>query len=118
MSVSIRSDSRAALMALKTVSSRVVLQCGDSLQELALSNRVRLVWVPGHCGILGMRRPTHLARTGSSAVFVGRSLVFRWHFRLSGGGSGSLETGWFESRMWQKKPNPGFTRYLLLDLAA
>jgi hypothetical protein len=50
--ISICSDSRAALMALKsyTVSSRVVVQCRSSLQELALSNRVRLVWVPGHCG--------------------------------------------------------------------
>jgi hypothetical protein len=48
--VSICSDSRAALLALKlyAVSSRVVLQRRDSLQELALSNRVCLVWVPGH----------------------------------------------------------------------
>jgi hypothetical protein len=47
------SDSRAVLLARKSyaVSSRVVLQCRDSLQELALFNRVRLVWVPGHCGI-------------------------------------------------------------------
>jgi hypothetical protein len=36
---------------LYAVSSRVVHQCGDSLQELASSNRVRLVWVPGNCGI-------------------------------------------------------------------
>jgi hypothetical protein len=28
-------------------------QCRDALQEMALSNRVRLVWVPGHCGIHG-----------------------------------------------------------------
>jgi hypothetical protein len=44
---------QSALLALKSyaVPSRVVLQCGDSLQELALSNRIRLVWVPGHCGI-------------------------------------------------------------------
>jgi hypothetical protein len=51
--VSICSDSGAALLALKSyaMSSRIVLQCGDSLQELALSTRVRLVWVPGHCGI-------------------------------------------------------------------
>jgi hypothetical protein len=40
--VSICSDSRATLLALKSyaVSSRVELQCRDSLQELALSNRV------------------------------------------------------------------------------
>jgi hypothetical protein len=48
--VSICSDSRAALLTLKSyaVSSRVVLQCRDSLQELVLSNRARLVWVPVH----------------------------------------------------------------------
>jgi hypothetical protein len=40
--VLICSDSRAALLALKSyaVSSRAVLQCRDLLQELALSNRV------------------------------------------------------------------------------
>jgi hypothetical protein len=40
--ISICSDSWAALLGLKlnAVSSRVVLQCRDSLQELALSNRV------------------------------------------------------------------------------
>jgi hypothetical protein len=49
--ISICSDSRAALVALKSyaVSSIVVLQCKDSLHGLALSNRVQLVWVPGHC---------------------------------------------------------------------
>jgi hypothetical protein len=39
-------DSMVALLALKsyTMSARVVLQCRDSLQELALSDRVWLVW--------------------------------------------------------------------------
>jgi hypothetical protein len=52
--LSICSDSRTALLALKSyaVSSRVVLHC-KNLQELAFSNRVRPVWVPGHCGIRG-----------------------------------------------------------------
>jgi hypothetical protein len=66
-------DSRVALLALKSyaVSSRVVLQCRDSLQELALSNRVRLVWVSGHCGIHGNEAADALARAGSSSSFVG-----------------------------------------------
>jgi ribonuclease HI len=70
--VSICSDSRAALLALKSyaVSSRVVLQCRDSLQELALSNRVRLVWVPGHCGIHGNEEADALARAGSGSAFL------------------------------------------------
>jgi ribonuclease HI len=89
--VSICSDSRAALLALKpyTVSSRVVLQCRDSLQKLVVSNRVRLVWVPGHCGIHENKEADALARAGSSSAFVGRSLVFRWKLRVSGGGSES-----------------------------
>jgi hypothetical protein len=97
------------LLALKSyvVFSRVVLQCGDSIQELALSRRVRLVWVPGH---MHMRRLTW-----------GRNLVISWHLRVSSGGSG---TGYLnhigphgphchQSRIWLKTPNPGLTRYLL-----
>jgi hypothetical protein len=57
---------RVALLALKSyaVSSR------DSLQELALSNRVRLAWVPGHSGIHGNEEANAIARTGSSSSFV------------------------------------------------
>jgi hypothetical protein len=42
----------------------------DSLQELALSNKVRMVWVPGHCGIHG-NEVAALAGAGSSSAFVG-----------------------------------------------
>jgi ribonuclease HI len=79
--VSICSDSRAAFLALKSyaVSSRILLQCRDYLQELAFSDRVRLVWVPGHCGIHENEEADALAAAGSSSAFVGRSLVFRWH---------------------------------------
>jgi hypothetical protein len=72
--VSICSDiSRDAFLAVKSygVYSRVVLQCVDSLQELSLSNRVRLVWVPGHCGIHGNEEADVLARAGASSAFVG-----------------------------------------------
>jgi hypothetical protein len=71
--VSICSDITAALLDLKSyaVSSKVVLQCRDLLQELALSNRVRLVWVPGHCGIYGNEEADALARAGTSSAFVG-----------------------------------------------
>jgi hypothetical protein len=61
--LSICSDSRAALLALKS--------CGDSLQELAFSNRVRLVWVPGHCGIHINEETDALAKAGSSSAFFG-----------------------------------------------
>jgi ribonuclease HI len=70
--ISICSNSSAALLAFKlyAVSSRVLLQCKDSLQELVLSNRVRLVWVLGHCGIHGNEEANALARAGSSSTFV------------------------------------------------
>jgi ribonuclease HI len=76
--MSICPDSRAALLALKSyaMSSRVVLQCRNSLQELVLSNRVRLVWVPGHCGIHGNEEANALAREGSSSTFVGLEPYF------------------------------------------
>jgi hypothetical protein len=47
------------------------LQCGGSLQELVLSNRVRLVWVPGHCGIHENEEADAFAIAESSSAFVG-----------------------------------------------
>jgi hypothetical protein len=45
--ICIFSDSRAALLALnsQTVSSRLVLQCRNSLQGLCIHNEVQLFWV-------------------------------------------------------------------------
>jgi hypothetical protein len=53
--ICICSDIRTVLLALSshTVSSRLVLQCRNSLQGLSFQNRVKLFWVPGHCGIIG-----------------------------------------------------------------
>jgi hypothetical protein len=70
--ISIFSDSRTALLARKSyaVSSIVELKCRNSLQELALSNRVRLVWVPEQCGIHGNEEADSLARARSSSAFV------------------------------------------------
>jgi hypothetical protein len=103
------SDSRVALLALKSyaVSSRIVLQCGDSLHELALSNS---------CGSLDtvvfmeIRRPTHLQERYQVLLLWGQSLVFRWHLRVrrrerecllkSHCASWSLETACRQSRIW------------------
>jgi hypothetical protein len=124
--VSICSDSKAALLALKSyaVFSRVVLQCKDSLHELDLSNRVRLVWVPGHFGIHGNEKANAIGRVGSSSAFVGPEPCFplapssvKWRERewllKSHCASWSLENACRQLRMWLKKPNPGLTRYLL-----
>jgi hypothetical protein len=71
------------------VPSRVVIQCGDSLQELVLSNRVRLVWFPGHCGVHGNEEADALAIVDQVLLLWGRSLIFRWHLRVSDGRIGS-----------------------------
>ena len=49
------SDSQAALKALSglKVISRLVEECQEGLSVLAILNKVTLVWVPGHRGILG-----------------------------------------------------------------
>ena len=54
-SVAICSDSQAALKALTSpkVNSTLVAETVCALTELSVHNSVRLVWTPGHCGILG-----------------------------------------------------------------
>jgi hypothetical protein len=76
-----------ALLALssRTVSSRLVLQCRNSLQGLSVHNRNQLFWVPGHCGIIGNKETDSLAGMGSKSSFCGpepclpvpRSLITR-----------------------------------------
>jgi hypothetical protein len=98
--VSICSDITAALLDLKSyaVSSKVVLQCRDLLQELALSNRVRLVWVPGHCGIYGNEEADApepcLPLASSSVTQREREWLVKTHCT-----SWSLETACCQSRM-------------------
>jgi ribonuclease HI len=62
--VCICSDSRAAL---HTVSSRLVLQCRNSLQGFSIHNRVQLFWVPGHCGIIENEEADGLAGVESKS---------------------------------------------------
>jgi ribonuclease HI len=69
--ICICSDSRAALLALSshTVSSRLMLQCRNSLQGLSnchIHNRVQLFWVPGHCGMIENEEIDDLAGLGSN----------------------------------------------------
>ena len=52
------SDSQAALKALSSpkVTSGLVAECLDAVFALASLNEVTLIWVPGHCGILGNKK--------------------------------------------------------------
>ncbi|KAJ8911101.1 hypothetical protein NQ315_003363 [Exocentrus adspersus] len=71
--IQICTDSQAALHALKSprITSQVVLECTNSLAELGQRNKVRLVWVPGHCGVTGNEEADALARKGSTDIFTG-----------------------------------------------
>jgi hypothetical protein len=73
----ILSDSQAAIKALDKhqITSKLVWDCRQSLTQLARHNRVKLIWVPGHAGIVGNEVAYQLAKTGSEHLFIGPELA-------------------------------------------
>jgi ribonuclease HI len=67
------SDSQAALRALSSpkVTSGLVAECLDVLSALACLSEVKLIWVWGHCGILGNEEADKLARQVSAMPLLG-----------------------------------------------
>jgi hypothetical protein len=68
--IHICSDSRAAIAALAktTTESSLVWECMQVLEELSKSNRVTLMWIPGHQGIPGNEEADRLAKEGAVEV--------------------------------------------------
>jgi ribonuclease HI len=68
--IHISSDSRAALAALAktTTESSLVWGCTQVLEKLSEVNKVTLVWIPGHQGILGNDEAHRLPKEGAIEV--------------------------------------------------
>ena len=71
--INICSDSQASLKALNghCFTSKIMIKCLDSLKCLSNSNKVNLIWVPGHSNVEGNERADELARIGSEISFCG-----------------------------------------------
>lgn len=69
----IQSDSQAALLALSsdTMTSRLVENCRQILNDLGSRNKVVLRWVPGHAEIEGNEKADELARVGAKGKYHG-----------------------------------------------
>ena len=65
--ISIYTDSQAALKALQGTKfrSQVALTCVNKLNEIGITNNLKIVWVPGHQGHVGNEHADQLARDGS-----------------------------------------------------
>jgi ribonuclease HI len=72
-SISICSDSWAALKALQTAkaTSPLVQQCQKALNDISTSNSVELFWISVHSGVRGNEAVDGLAKEGVVHQFVG-----------------------------------------------
>ena len=106
------------------ITSRLMSETVDALQALSTYNGVWLLWVPGHCNIVGNEQADQLAKQAAGTDFTGpepavglpidsvRLLVHRWAIKE-------------QVKLWQQHPgcrqgklplqryNRGLTRYAI-----
>ncbi|KAJ8910272.1 hypothetical protein NQ315_003339 [Exocentrus adspersus] len=72
-SIKIFSDSQAALKALGSYrcTSNAVWNCQQTLSRVGRTNRLTLVWIPGHVGLKGNEVADSLVRRGATLEFIG-----------------------------------------------
>ena len=75
-SIAICSDSLAAINAALAhkATSGLVTDAMSALKILAIYNSLRLIWVPGPCGIAGNEKADALAKQASASYFTGPEL--------------------------------------------
>ena len=71
--IAILTDSQAAIKALRSnqVNSKLVWECLERLNTLGSSNKVWILWVPGHAGLEGNEAADELAKKGAGMPLHG-----------------------------------------------
>ena len=92
----ILSYSQAALKALSSpsVKSKLVWNCIEKFNLLSRRNKVSLLWVPGHIGMIGNEKADNLAKVGSSSPLM----VPEPFCGLSTNSVGELVKGWLNKQ--------------------
>jgi ribonuclease HI len=69
----ILSHSQAAIKVLNSyqINSKLVWDCHQSLMQLAKHNRVQVIWLSGHKGVVGNKTVNQLAKFKSECPFIG-----------------------------------------------
>ena len=70
--ITIFTDSQAAIRALSkdSVASMTILRCKEKINNFSSRGRIKIIWVPGHCGIVANEMANNLARGGSFLELV------------------------------------------------